>query len=282
MSFTIDKFLREVKENDKVIRIYNDNDDIAHVINPFSVLRIFVSRSNINMTLSGNRNVVLDFRNITEARNSLSKLQQTIDLLRQKKPASVDIETEKYIENVVGNEVTDYSQLYDSIRTGSSTSGTSGSSGTAGTSGSSGTAGTSGSSGTAGTGGTSSSEKKTIDNSLQKLVSIISEDIKAIDNKKKITIKLNPNGYYDDNVNRHLKVVDYKFTHESEGAIDLFINGLMLNIDKSESSIAYFSRDNQMIDDFISESSNLYINPYLLGYYLDQSDTITIRYTTAL
>ncbi len=101
MSYSLNRFLRPLKENDKTIRVFDDRNYPVHTINPFSVLRIFVTNSNLNVALSGNRTIVLDFQSHEETKEALSKLQSFIDQLKQTAPVVVDKETEKYIEKVI-------------------------------------------------------------------------------------------------------------------------------------------------------------------------------------
>ena len=101
MSYSLNRFLRPLKDTDKTIRIFDDRNYPVHTINPFSVLRLYVTNSNLNIALSGNRTITLDFLALDETKEALFKLQSFIDILRQKSPDVVDKETEKYIEKVV-------------------------------------------------------------------------------------------------------------------------------------------------------------------------------------
>jgi hypothetical protein len=101
MSYSLNRFLRPLKATDKTIRIFDDRNFPIHTINPFSVLRIFVSNSNLSVALSGNRVIVLDFINHEECKSGLEKLQSYVDQLRQTAPVVVDKEQEKYIESVI-------------------------------------------------------------------------------------------------------------------------------------------------------------------------------------
>jgi hypothetical protein len=101
MSYSLNRFLRPLKDTDKTIRVFDDRNYPVHTINPFSVLRLYVTNSNLNIALSGNRTITLDFIALDETKEALFKLQSFIDILRQKSPDVVDKETEKYIEKVV-------------------------------------------------------------------------------------------------------------------------------------------------------------------------------------
>lgn len=101
MSYSLDRFLRPLKDTDKTIRIFDDRNFPVHTINPFSVLRIFVTNSNLNVALSGNRTIVLDFSTHEETKEALAKLQSFVDQLRQKVPQVIDKETEQYVQNII-------------------------------------------------------------------------------------------------------------------------------------------------------------------------------------
>ena len=105
MSYSLNRFLRPLKETDKTIRVYDDRNLPIHTINPFSVLRVFVTNANLNIALSGNRTVVLDFDNNEETKEALSKFQSCVDQLRQKSPETIDKETEKYVEKIIQTNV---------------------------------------------------------------------------------------------------------------------------------------------------------------------------------
>lgn len=105
MGYSLNRFLRPLKETDKTIRVYDDRNLPIHTINPFSVLRVFVTNANLNIALSGNRTVVLDFDNNEETKEALSKFQSYVDQLRQKSPETIDKETEKYVEKIIQTNV---------------------------------------------------------------------------------------------------------------------------------------------------------------------------------
>jgi hypothetical protein len=105
MGYSLNRFLRPLKETDKTIRIFDDRNYPVHTVNPFSVLRISVTNSNLNIALSGNRTIVLDFDSHEETKDALSKLQLYIDELRQKAPEVVDKDVEKYVEKIIQTNV---------------------------------------------------------------------------------------------------------------------------------------------------------------------------------
>jgi hypothetical protein len=71
MSYNYEKFLKPLREGDKILRIFDDLNVVKYNINPFSVQRVFVSGSNVNISLVGNRTITLDFTSGQEARDSL-------------------------------------------------------------------------------------------------------------------------------------------------------------------------------------------------------------------
>jgi hypothetical protein len=101
MGYSVNRFLRPLKDTDKTIRVFDDRNFPVHTINPFSVLRVFVTNSNLSISLSGNRTIVLDFSTHDETKEALGKFQSYVDLLRQKAPDVIDKQTEKYIEKIV-------------------------------------------------------------------------------------------------------------------------------------------------------------------------------------
>jgi hypothetical protein len=105
MSYSLNRFLRPLKETDKTIRIFDDRNFPVHTVNPFSVLRVFVNNSNLNISLSGNRTIVLDFDSQVDTIEALSKFQSIVDQLRQKAPVIIDKETEKYVEKIIQTSV---------------------------------------------------------------------------------------------------------------------------------------------------------------------------------
>lgn len=105
MSYSLSRFLRPLKETDKTIRIFDDRNFPVHTLNPFSVLRLFVTNANLNISLSGNRTIVLDFITNEDTKEALYKLQSFIDQLKQVSPNVVDKETEKYVEKIIQTSV---------------------------------------------------------------------------------------------------------------------------------------------------------------------------------
>ena len=75
MGYSLNRFLRPMKDSDKTIRVFDDRNLPTFTINPFSVLRSFVNNSNISIALTGNRTIVLDFSSHQESLDALVKFQ---------------------------------------------------------------------------------------------------------------------------------------------------------------------------------------------------------------
>jgi hypothetical protein len=105
MGYTLNRFLRPLSDTDKTIRIFDDRNFPVQTINPFSVLRVFITNTNLNISLTGNRTITLDFSTNSECKEALFKLQSYIDILRQKTPQVIDKETQQYVQNIVQTSV---------------------------------------------------------------------------------------------------------------------------------------------------------------------------------
>lgn len=105
MSYSLNRFLRPLSATDKTIRVFDDRNFPVHTINPFSVLRVFITNSNLNMSLTGNRTITLDFSTNSECKEALVKMQSFIDILRKKVPQSIDKETEQFVKNFIQTSV---------------------------------------------------------------------------------------------------------------------------------------------------------------------------------
>ena len=83
MSYSFNRFLKPLNESDKTIKIYDNRNYPVHTINPFSVLRLYVSNNNLSIVLTGNTIIVLDFIDSIESQESLVKLQSYVDAIKQ-------------------------------------------------------------------------------------------------------------------------------------------------------------------------------------------------------
>lgn len=82
MSYSFNRFLKPLNETDKTIKIYDNRNYPVHTINPFSVLRLYVSNNNLSIVLTGNMIIVLDFLDSIESKESLVKLQSYVDAIK--------------------------------------------------------------------------------------------------------------------------------------------------------------------------------------------------------
>lgn len=101
MSYTYEKFLKPLRENDKIVRIFDTQNTIKYNINPFSVQRIFAVAANLNVSLSGNRNIILDFTTTSEAKEALVKLQNYVDILRNRTTPVIDKEISQFVSQSI-------------------------------------------------------------------------------------------------------------------------------------------------------------------------------------
>ena len=102
MSYTYETLLKPLRENDKILRIYDETNVIKYNINPFSVQRLFVVESNLNISLTGNRNIIIDFENSNDAKQSLVQIQNYIDILKNRTTPVVDKGIEQYVTQSAG------------------------------------------------------------------------------------------------------------------------------------------------------------------------------------
>jgi hypothetical protein len=83
MGYSFNRFLKTINESDETIKIYDDRNYPIHTINPFSVLRAYVTNNHLSVVLTGNIIIVLDFTNNDEASAGLEKLQSYIDRIKE-------------------------------------------------------------------------------------------------------------------------------------------------------------------------------------------------------
>ena len=103
MSYSYNRFLKPLSESDKTIKIYDDRNFPVHTVNPFAVLRIYVSGNNLSVALSGNRIIVLDFPNAEECKEGLAKLQSYVDRLKAVAPVIIDKGVDSYVEQAIAS-----------------------------------------------------------------------------------------------------------------------------------------------------------------------------------
>ena len=101
MSYTYEKFLKPLRDNDKIIRIFDDTNSVKYNINPFSIQRLFVINSNLNISLTGNRSIIIDFNTQSEAKDALSQLQGFVDILKLRAVPVVDKEISQFVSQSI-------------------------------------------------------------------------------------------------------------------------------------------------------------------------------------
>lgn len=106
MAYSLDSFLKPLKDTDRTVRIFDDRGVSTYAINPFSVLRIYANADNLNVILTGKKSVILDFVDEEQTRLALVKLQSYVDQLKQKVPVAINQETEQFVEDVVRGAIT--------------------------------------------------------------------------------------------------------------------------------------------------------------------------------
>lgn len=99
MSYKLDSFLVQVSDTDRLLKIKNSSNVIVHTINGFSITSLRAVNNIVQIITKSNK-IELDFSTTNEARIALSRLQQQIDLLKDKYPLFIDKEIENYFESV--------------------------------------------------------------------------------------------------------------------------------------------------------------------------------------
>jgi hypothetical protein len=82
MNFSFDKFLKPLTSSDKNIKIYDNNNVVKYIINPFNVKTLNISNNLITINLESGRNIVLDFSTQNETKQAIQKLQIYVDTLK--------------------------------------------------------------------------------------------------------------------------------------------------------------------------------------------------------
>ena len=82
MNFSFDRFLKPLTSSDKNIKIYDNNNVVKYVINPFNVKTLNISNNLITIKLESDRTITLDFANQNETKQAIQKLQLYVDTLK--------------------------------------------------------------------------------------------------------------------------------------------------------------------------------------------------------
>lgn len=306
MSYSLERFIKPVVETDKIVTIYNNLNIPTYSINPFSVLRVYVTDNLLKVTLNKLSVIILDFKTNDEAKKALYNLQAQFDYIKRKAIKEAQVK-EEAISQVTSS--VDFSQIYNTISTGGTYSGPT----------SSGTASTTieqklitfvqtlsqditninnnVSSGTdfiqlysnakSGNVGLTASSTEDLDSRLSKFINSISQDIYNLNNKTQVKVNefFNPISLFSQDIDEPKDVLDVVFDFQSLGMVNVYINGVGITVGDSMDSTIFFSDEN-LVD--ITKSFNkknrslsgyrLFINPYLLGYDIDPTDVISIEY----
>jgi hypothetical protein len=93
--YTLDTFLRPLLDSDTRLKIYDSNNEVKHIFNPFRIaLR---TRNNIVEITSSNRKVSLDFSTLIEAKTAIGRIQEQVSSLQEKYPEVSKPEITNYV-----------------------------------------------------------------------------------------------------------------------------------------------------------------------------------------
>lgn len=307
MSYSLERFIKPVVETDKIVAIYNNLNVPTYSINPFSVLRVYVTDNLLKVTVNKLSVIILDFKTNDEAKKALYNLQTQFDYIKRKSIKEAQVK-EEAISQVTSS--VDFTQIYNNVSVGGTYSGPTSSSGTASntieqklitfvqTLGqdisvvnnniSSGTDFLQLYSDTK-SGGLSSatSSSDDIDTRLKGFINNISQDIYNLNNKTQVRVNqsFNPISLFSQDINEPKDVLDISFDFQNLGTINVYINGVGITIGDSINSIIFFSDEKLTnITKSLTKRNRslsgyrLFINPYLLGYDIEPSDIISIEY----
>lgn len=303
MGYSLERFIKPVVETDKIVTIYNNLNIPTYSINPFSVLRVYVTDNLLKVTVNKLSVIILDFKTNDEAKKALYNLQAQFDYIKRKAIKETQIK-EEAISQVTSS--VDFNQIYNNVSNGGTYSPTSSAT-------SSNTieqklitfvqtlgqdisvvnnnilSGTDflqlySDTKSGGTSSATSSSVENLDSRLKNFINSISQDIYTLNNKTQVRINqsFNPVSLFSQDINEPKDILDFSFEFKSLGMINVYINGVSTTIGDSSSSTIFFS-DNSLTDitkSFQNKLSGyrLFINPYLLGYDIDPTDIISVEY----
>lgn len=84
MIFSYDKFLKPLTSTSKNIQILIDDNEVKYIIDPFDILNTMISNNLLKINLKSGKCVVLNFSTTIESKDALKKLQEQVDILRNK------------------------------------------------------------------------------------------------------------------------------------------------------------------------------------------------------
>ena len=303
-TYKLETFVREAKPTDNLVTIYNNKGVPTYTVNPLSITRVLVQNNLVRLTTNKNVFINLDFIDNNESRLALVELQKQFDIIKSRVAKEAE-EKAKAVEIVQTG--TDFTQLYDDLLSGGTQSGGTQSLGntieariinlvknisqditnisqnvdkidtgpdfiqlyeskktdynpTPAT----------------------YSTNNSITEKISSLVQYIAQDFYKVMNKKqeKILEGYDPiRTFLSDFENTPQDILGIVFTKESEGPASITINGVNLRLGTTTQSTAFFSNDNlQTATNTVDKGAILYINPYQLGYDIDDNDVIGIEY----
>lgn len=241
-------FVIPVLPEDLVVKIKDKFGSIRYSINPMQVTILYVTNNLVNVK-SGNNLIKLDFADADEAKIAIGELQAQIDIIKNRvvKQAA---KKEELITQLDSGGV-DFVSIYSAGATAS--------------------------------GGTSSGT--VLEGRLSELVKTISKDIYDLrvlnsnNNSNFVKMNMSPAGLFAETTDQPCDILQYVFSDQSDGMVNVYINGLYLEVGDSLADICHFSPDGCVTcESRITEGAVFYINPCLLGYSLEPDDTITITY----
>jgi hypothetical protein len=238
-------FVIPVGSSDVTVKVKDKFGNIRHSINPLQVTVMFVKVNTINVrTKSSDSVILLDFDNNQNAKIGLVELRTEMDKILNR-VNKIEKEKENTFEQLQSG--VDFTSLYQS-----------------------------------GTVSATASDVK-IEDRLTNFISQLRNDFLGLKNQEKIKVTLNPQNTFDESLNSYSDILDYVFTNDSDGTVDVYINGVYLFLGNTLNDIAIMSKDNGVTAlDRIESGCKLYINTQLLGYNITPDDTISITYISKL
>lgn len=113
MSYSYDKFLRPITTTDKNIQIIDNTGIVKYTINPFSVINVMVSNNLLKINMKQGRVILINFSTTAESKLAISRIQEQLDILREKTPLLIDKQIESYFSGIDTNLIPSIDSVYD-------------------------------------------------------------------------------------------------------------------------------------------------------------------------
>lgn len=97
-------FIKTLKEGERLIQIQNNDLNVVHTIEPFSIVNTRIS-NNLLVINTKRKTIKIDFSTTNEAKLALLRIQVLIDGLKQNTPYFISKEIEKYLEQEIQDAV---------------------------------------------------------------------------------------------------------------------------------------------------------------------------------